>query len=343
MGSSSKRKKEKAKDFQKPKLKVGKARPKATNATNTGFQAKSIVLKQQSLSSAQPSSTDQFNHHLSLLSSKADSQRRDALAALVNSLSANTEAAPPLPAVTVITKVRPLLIDASKTIRSSALELLKLLPVEEVARNVEAVQIYTHIGLTHMVGDTRVSTLDVLEWMLQAFGPATVSCAGGWTGTLKRLLGILGWQTETKQPGSDGAKAWTNISNAKLQDTKSRARLISVLAHFLDTGLNPHDHDREVSSRNRAAEVFPLFQFDAYAIGTTADPYRYLNLFSETETKDDDAIAVADSLSRAEKLGKYRDAIREGVDKAKKEGGEVGRATRKVALALEGAGPRSLL
>jgi len=40
MGASSKRKKEKAKDFQKPKLKVGKARPKNTNATDTSFAVK---------------------------------------------------------------------------------------------------------------------------------------------------------------------------------------------------------------------------------------------------------------------------------------------------------------
>jgi len=40
MGSSAKRKKEKAKDFAKPKLKVGKTKPKATNATDTSFRAK---------------------------------------------------------------------------------------------------------------------------------------------------------------------------------------------------------------------------------------------------------------------------------------------------------------
>ena len=40
MGSSAKRKKEKKKDFQKPKLKVGKTKPKAANFTDTSFQAK---------------------------------------------------------------------------------------------------------------------------------------------------------------------------------------------------------------------------------------------------------------------------------------------------------------
>lgn len=40
MGSSAKRKKEKKKDFQKPKLKVGKTKPKADNFTDTSFKAK---------------------------------------------------------------------------------------------------------------------------------------------------------------------------------------------------------------------------------------------------------------------------------------------------------------
>ena len=70
MGSSAKKKKEKAKDFQKAKLKVGKARPKNTNATDTTFAAKSIVLKQQSLDESKREAGPLFNHNLSLLSSK---------------------------------------------------------------------------------------------------------------------------------------------------------------------------------------------------------------------------------------------------------------------------------
>lgn len=40
MTNSTKKKKEKKQDFQKQKLKVGKARPKNTNATDTSFAAK---------------------------------------------------------------------------------------------------------------------------------------------------------------------------------------------------------------------------------------------------------------------------------------------------------------
>jgi hypothetical protein len=40
MGSSAKKKRERKKDFQKPKLKVGKPKPKAANQTDTNFRAK---------------------------------------------------------------------------------------------------------------------------------------------------------------------------------------------------------------------------------------------------------------------------------------------------------------
>lgn len=40
MGSSTKKKKEKQKDFQKPKLKVGKTKAKAANFTDTSFKSK---------------------------------------------------------------------------------------------------------------------------------------------------------------------------------------------------------------------------------------------------------------------------------------------------------------
>ena len=40
MCSSANKRKDKKKDFQKPKLKVGKARPKPINSTDTSFSAK---------------------------------------------------------------------------------------------------------------------------------------------------------------------------------------------------------------------------------------------------------------------------------------------------------------
>ena len=47
MAKSSRKKKEKAKDFAKPKLRVGKKLAKAANATETSFKSRSIVLQSQ--------------------------------------------------------------------------------------------------------------------------------------------------------------------------------------------------------------------------------------------------------------------------------------------------------
>ncbi|PNS14825.1 hypothetical protein CAC42_2054 [Sphaceloma murrayae] len=346
MGSSAKRKKEKAKDFQKAKLKVGKAKPKASNATDTSFRAKSIVLKQQSLSANAPTSTDLFSHQLSLLSSKTDSQRRDALASIINILASyKTVDASYLsrPAIDIITKARPLLIDASKAIRSSTLEVLKLLPIKEVERNIQAIQIYVHIGLTHMAADIRMSTLDVLDWLLKAAGDATVSCSGGWSGTIKRLSGVLGWQSEvTTGRGNVGVpvtqKGWTNVPRTKLEDTKLRARQISSLANLLETGLQSPDPETLTTLRQRqAALAFPLWNMHAQLMGNTPNPFVHLDLFAEAEaTKDDDSVVIVDWLGRQNVLrSTHASGIIKGISDAKKEGGEIGRAARSVERVIK--------
>ncbi|TKX24189.1 hypothetical protein C1H76_3600 [Elsinoe australis] len=345
-GASAKRKKEKAKDFQKPKLKVGKAKPKASNATDTSFRAKSITLKQQSLSTSAPSASNQFAHQLSLLSSKTDSQRRDALSSLVNTLASSKVADPselPQPAVTIITKARPLLIDASKSIRASTLELLKLVPTQEVVRNIETIQIYVHIGLTHMVSDIRMTTLDVLDWLLQVAGEATVSCAGGWTGTLKRLVGVLGWQSTGGPPNQNGnapasQQGWSNTPRTKLEDTKLRARQISTLSLLLNAGLrSPNADELVLRERQRAVQLFPLQDTNAHMLPRTPNPFGYLSLFSDAEDlTDEEGHVVADWAGRMIKLrDAYIHGIEQGVSVAKKEGGEIGRAAMSVEKAVK--------
>jgi len=49
MGSSTKKKKDKKKDFQKAKLKVGKTKAKADNFTDTSFKSKCTFYASPSL------------------------------------------------------------------------------------------------------------------------------------------------------------------------------------------------------------------------------------------------------------------------------------------------------
>ncbi|KAI7112572.1 hypothetical protein KC352_g35345, partial [Hortaea werneckii] len=135
MGASAKRKKEKKQDFQKPKLKVGKKRPTNTNATDTSFSAKSIVFKQQSVSSGPRDTGALFNHNLSLLASKNETQRRDALQYLTTAcmLAQSPEGEGlPQPASAVVAKAQALILDGNGGVRSQLLKLLKSLPVDEI-------------------------------------------------------------------------------------------------------------------------------------------------------------------------------------------------------------------
>jgi pre-rRNA-processing protein IPI1 len=50
--------------------------------------------------------------------------------------------------------------------------------------------------MTHLAGDIRLSSLDVLEWLLRVAGDEVVGCAGGWVKTLNCFLGLLSWQTD---------------------------------------------------------------------------------------------------------------------------------------------------
>ena len=129
MGSSAKKKKEKQKDFQKPKLKVGKARPKNTNATDTSFTSKSIVLKQQNLSETSRDGTTLFNHNLSLLSSKNETQRRDALTYL-SAACAGQKSLPQSPLM-ILAKAQSLILDGNSQVRQQLLKLLKCLPPDQ--------------------------------------------------------------------------------------------------------------------------------------------------------------------------------------------------------------------
>lgn len=283
---------------------------------------------------------------MSLLSSKNESQRRDALSSLVNTLTSEADGhvlRTAHPAIKILTKARPLLVDASKTIRASALELLRLLPVKEVERHVQLIQVYVHIGLTHMVSEIRMSTLDVLDWLLLTVGDALVSCPGGWTGTVNRLIGVLGWQTSASSSSQAGnapasQRGWSNLARTKLDDTKLRARQIATLANLLNTGLqSPNTEDSKLACQTQAARTFPLWDLQAHVMAQPTNPYGHLSLFAETEGLiDDEGTILADAVGRGDHTRAVcLEGIRKGVIDAKKEGGEIGRAARSVESAIK--------
>ncbi|KAK2626454.1 hypothetical protein QTJ16_003629 [Diplocarpon rosae] len=324
MGSSMRKKKEKKKDFQKPKLRVGKTKAKADNFTDTSFRAKSIVLNQQSLTTTAPSPAHQLNHYLSLASSsKSDSQRKDAMSYLVTRLSAAPSSAPTLPASILLPKLLPLILDGSASVRTSLLQLFKLLPPPDVADRVSSVILYTRAGMTHLATEIRDDALNVLEWALDTTGDACVKCPGGWVKTLNSFMSMLGWAPDKS------ASKWSSESRASLSNKSNRsfARQVAVLAKFLEAGL----HDVTVYPERSLEEI--TFDPQTYMPPTVSDPFGYLNLFGGP--RDEDATAFMDAEARRRVFHRrFSAAIEKGAGEARKTGGETGRAGSRLAKVI---------
>lgn len=332
MGSSAKKKKEKKQDFQKPKLKVGKARPKNTNATDTSFSAKSIVLKQQNLSETGRDAAALFNHNLSLLSSKNEIQRRDALTWLITAIAANPGSLPQ-PASIVLAKAQPLILDGNSSVRQQLLKLLKVLPKTETG-SLEQTLLYTRAGLTHLSVEIRATALDVLDWLLETNGEAVVSLAGGWIKTLQTFQNLLSWQGTPSSKSTAGAEKWSATkSTSKMGSNKLLVHQLTTLAHFLKSGLSPPMQD-PLHDASIAAAPFPLCQIVAHSVASKSNAFGYLNLFGsprnlESEVYDD----FEERMNIFTELNLHN-AFGYGVSEVRREGGEVGRAAAMVDKSL---------
>jgi pre-rRNA-processing protein IPI1 len=327
MGSSAKKKREKKKDFQKPKLKVGKARPKPANTTETSFRSKGIVLTQQ-LDIDAPTRSAKFLQQLSLLSSRTDTQRRDALAYLTNHV-ASLPAGTVLPATssTVLNSICPLILDGTGSVRNQLLKLFQALPSEDVRDNVIKILPYMRAGMTHLSRDIRVSAVDFLSFLTKVAGPELVSSIGGWFQTLECFTTVLGWR-------SPEASKWSSTKASFSGDVKSTVRIMQVLAEFLQAGLVSDDHG--LPADNSMALEFPLCQTDSISIPTKSNAYAYLNLFGAS--LEIEKQMLEDREDRWEAYVKsFQPAIVSGIDESKKEGGELGRAAGSLVKVLERA------
>jgi len=327
MGASSKKKKEKKKDFQKPKLKVGKARPQAVNATSTSFKAKAIVLTQQ-INADAPSLNVQFLHHVSLLSSRTDSQRKESLAYLASTLDNELRSKPmPLPMEALLEKAMPLTLDAHAGVRSELLKLLQALPTTDLGDHIPKMLPFIRAAMTHLSQDIRKTALDVLSWLLNNAGRDLVSSPGGWSKTLECCSTLLNWKNLA--PGD----TWTASRTTFRADTRAIARAMQVTDQLLSVGLLPSSEDEKENQYDPSAQL-PSWDHEHHLIPTKASAYGYLNLFGKPV--DDDSRMIDD---REERLLVFDDRFRmgfaKGIDGAKKEGGDIGRVAGQLSKTLE--------
>ncbi|KAK2598925.1 rRNA processing protein [Conoideocrella luteorostrata] len=330
MGSSTKKKKEKQKDFQKPKYKVGKTQAKASNFTDTSFKSKAmgspaaaIVMGHQSLSTDAPNFTQQFKHSLSLASSsKSDKQRREALAYLTSQLSTSPPSNP-VGTNALLKKLLPLVSDSSTPVRAQLIKLLHNLPGDEVKHGTEHASMYIRAGMTHLSADISNDSLSVMEWLVEVAGSELVNCPGGWVKTLSTFCAMMGWAVSSANGG------WTSAgkTSMKAKDAQALARQIMALSKFLQAGFA-----EESSKTETTAQYWNIL----YGVPRAPNAFEYLNLSGAR--RDEEGEIYSNKEARQQVFHRrFLDAVNKGLDKAKKEGGATGRAASVLEQVLKDA------
>lgn len=179
-------------------------------------------------------------------------------------------------------------------------------------------------GMTHLSRDIRSTAVEFLSFLIKVAGPELAACPGGWYQTLECFTTVLGWR-------SADASKWSSNKASFGGDVKSTARIMQVLAEFLQAGLGlDESSDSRLSS---LAQDFPLWFTVSLLTPTKSNAYAYLSLFGpQTE---DEAQILDDRDDRLQVFtNKFQPLVLAGMEAAKKEGGEFGRASGLLAKTL---------
>jgi len=290
-----------------------------------GFPA--IVLNQQSLTTTAPSTLSQFTHHLSLLTHRSDTQRKDSLSFLTSAVVGNAPNSPlPQPVSVIVPTLLPLILDGSNSVRGQLVRLLRSLPAGEVEDHVDPLLLYIRAGMTHLAADIRATAVEILAWLLEVSGPETVSCAGGWLKTLKCFQALFGWQNEDQSTTWSGGR----VSFGKAgSEGKSLVRKLTVLATFLKVGLL---RAPEGSNEGLLAD-FPLWHSQLHMTPKNSNCFAHLNLFGTPRDSESEMYEDREERQRVFHT-RFERSIERGLEAAKKEGGDVGRAAASVMKAI---------
>jgi pre-rRNA-processing protein IPI1 len=203
-------------------------------------------------------------------------------------------------------------------VRTNLLKFLRLLPSQDVADSAEFALLYVRAGMTHLAAEIRNDALNVLEWLVSVAGDSLVSCPGGWAKTLKAFMSMLGWAT------SAGGTKWSAAAKATFgKGGKDFPRQILVLAQFLKAGLS-----KEVEKGDggvKRGKDFPIWDTEMNGIPRQANAFAHLNLFGVQRDEESEMYTERSARQRVFNR-RFQAAVEKGVESAKKEAGEMGRA-----------------
>ncbi|KAJ7361638.1 hypothetical protein DFH08DRAFT_844743 [Mycena albidolilacea] len=244
MPKSAKKRKDKAADFSKAKLKLGKGKQLASNAIDTSFKARSIALPSQSITvdkNADAPTTKRrltFDDLITHIKHYSAGTRKDAIAGLRELLDAHPTILESSLTTLINATVR-LVGDEDVGVRKSLLEffvwLFPRISTEDLVPHATSLLLFTTSAQTHIFPEIRVDAIRFLNLYLE-YIPAAVVVGWNQSGSengsrvLEGYLGIL--SAGTKFGEADGPMKATSTASVVLT-ASSKLVVFQSLSTFL--------------------------------------------------------------------------------------------------------------
>ena len=334
--TKSRKQKQKKKDFQKKRLKVGKKADKASNHTDTSFVAKAISVKNQHLEHE----TD-LSKRLSLLRHHNVTVRRETLQEYQKHLPTiiKTQLMTPL-----LTHAIPLICDDSKIVRDALIELLEEignLDVHVLILHCNIFVLYINMAMTHIVPRIQMDSTRFLACLLKYCSEEIVRQA--WLKLLNAVISVLGW-------GLFGNNQASGALQTKKRDIKNTKVHLDVLTELIRVGCSDMKAiaAAEAAAKSEDGASLDIVSSDVnnpHMIPDYPQPYEYLKLFARTLKNKTDiqnsAMPSSSSMTnqdldsrRAIFEEKFLQKIDKQIDTFIKEGGECGKSANNLKQLL---------
>lgn len=271
MPKSSKKKKDKAADFTKAKLKLGKGKQVPTNAVDTSFKARSIALPTQSIvldKSSQAPTTKRkltFDDLTSHLKHYNGATRRDAILGLRELLESYPDLIGSNLTALVSSCVRAI-GDEDASVRKALLSflgwLLRQVPPEDILPHSPVLLLFTTSAQTHIFPEIRIDAIRFLDLFLELIPDVVtedwLQPSSHGRRVLEGYLGILNAGTTYGEGGDTGPVRATSTASVILSPA-SKLIVLKSLSSFLSHALSATLSSSQPSSSSSAHPPTPTW------------------------------------------------------------------------------------
>ncbi|KAJ3987492.1 hypothetical protein F5890DRAFT_1497228 [Lentinula detonsa] len=318
MPKSAKRRKEKAADFAKAKLKLGKGKQAPSNAIDTSFKARSIALPSQSIAVQKDDTAPTTRRKLSLddllvnIKHHNSGTRKDTIFGFRELLDAHWELIDSSLPILVNATVR-IIGDEDAGVRKALLSfyswLLPRIPKEDLVPHAPLILLFTTSAQTHIFPEIRIDAVRFLNIFLEHFPEVIVS---GWdtannshgSRVLEGYLGVLSAGTITGD--AEGLPVATSTASVMLTPA-SKLVVLHSLSRFLEaatgfqTTSSTFDDAWFLTSSFNTTEAYIAFS-QLLQPSSTQNPSPHKAWSSEMDPEDDVSPVSSSLATRASNL-----------------------------------------